>query len=293
VTTDSLGKHAYRAALNVAALLLGTRRAKRLDARVRFGRRLDLDHPSTLADKVSWIELNTDMTLQARCSDKYEVRTYVEDKGLGAILVPLCGGPWESAENIDFGALPERFALKATHSCDMNLICRDRGALDVARARRVVSRWLASDYPRACVEPHYRLIPRRAYCEQYLEDANGIIDYKFHCIDGEPSFILTCSERRNGLKLNLYDPSWTAIPGLVQMENPRQLGEPTRLHDMLEISRALSSDFRFVRVDLYEIDGEIHFGELTFSPAAGVFPYLSEDFLRDQGRGLVLDELTQ
>jgi hypothetical protein len=62
---------------------------------------------------------------------------------------------------------------------------------------------------------------------------------------------------------------------------------------MLEISRALSSDFRFVRVDLYEIDGEIHFGELTFSPAAGVFPYLSEDFLRDQGRGLVLDELTQ
>lgn len=289
MSKDSSAKTAYRFALNAAAKALGTEATKVLDARIRFGRRLDLRNPTNLADKVSWLETHSDLALQARCTDKFEVRDYVEEKGLGGILIPTCGGPWDQASQVDLQAMPRQFALKATHSCGMNLICADRDALDPVLVRRTVENWLSTDYPRACLEPHYKLIPRRVYCEQYLDDASKVVDYKFHCIDGEPAFILTCSERDTGLKLNLYDLTWARLDGLVQMRNTREIERPATLATMIEVARVLSAGFRFVRVDLYEIRGEVFFGELTFSPAAGVFPYLSKEFLRRQGEALKID----
>jgi len=256
---------------------------KKVDARLRFGRKLNLTRPRNLADKVSWLSLQSGLELEAACTDKFDVRAYVVSKGLGDILVPLCGGPWESVGDIDFDSLPKRFALKATHSCGMNLICPDKAELNVRAARREIATWLRQDYARACIEPHYRLIRRRVYCEEYLDDPNAIVDYKVHCFSGEPAFILTCTERTQGLQLNLYDTSWSPMAGLVRMRNKRELDPPSRLDDMLQISRRLSMEFRFVRVDLYQIGDEIRFGELTFTPAAGVFPYFSEEFLAEQG----------
>lgn len=287
MSSNGLPKSIYRKGLNAAAKALGVKRTKMLDARLRFGRNLDLDEPKTLADKISWIELYTDQTAAARLTDKYEVRSYVSEKGLSRILIPLAGGPWVDASNIDVASLPDQFVLKATHGCEMNFICRDKASLDVdsmlARARA----WLESDYPRACVEPHYKFIPHRVYAEMYVGGMNDVIDYKFHCINGEPAFILTCSERESSLKLNLYDLSWNAIDGLQgSMKNAGDIARPSTLPEMIEISRVLSSDFDFVRVDLYEKDGEVYFGELTFSPAAGVLPYFSDDFIACWGEGL-------
>ncbi len=260
-----------------------------LDARFRYGRRLDLDNPRTLADKVSWLELNGDCETMARLTDKFEVRRYVAGKGLADALIPLCGGPWTSADDIDVDALPHQFVLKATHGCEMNYICRDKSTLNVDDMVAHAQKWLASDYSRACVEPHYKFIPHRLYAEQYVGGMDDVIDYKFHCLNGVPSFVLTCSNREKSLKLNLYNLDWNAIEGLQgSMRNDVEIARPGTLSEMTDVARTLSSDFDFVRVDLYEKDGKVYFGELTFSPAVGVFPNFSDEFIELWGSRLTV-----
>lgn len=287
MAADSNTRSIYRTGLNVAVRLLGVKRAKQLDAKVRFHRTLDLDNPRTLADKVSWIELNTDRRLAARLTDKYEVRDYVAEKGLEDTLIPLCGGPWESADDIDIAELPERFVLKATHGCEMNYICKDKGTLDVERMLARARKWLASDYSRSCIEPHYKLIPHRLYAEEFIGGMDGVIDYKFHCLNGEPRFVLACSGREESVKLNLYDLNWVPMEGVQgPKKNSHQVARPSSLNRMVEVARVLSGDFDFVRVDLYEHEGAVRFGELTFTPASGVFPNFTDEFIGRWGEVL-------
>lgn len=285
-------KNAYRCALSFGASTLGVTRAKKIDALLRFHRWLNLDNPKSLADKVSWMELNTNQSWAAKLTDKIEVRKFVSDKGLRDLLVPLCGGPWSRLDEIDYESLPEQFVLKAAHGCEMNLICRDKSKFDSSTFFRNASLWLGSDYARACIEPHYLKIPHRLYCEKYLDVPGGIIDYKIHCFNGEPLFILVCSEREHGLKLNLYDTNWKTMKGLKgSMRNDGEIDKPAMLSELLEASRKLSEDFEFVRVDLYEVEDKIFFGELTFSPAAGVFPYFTDGFVNWCGEKLIVSAL--
>lgn len=287
MTSSGLARDLYRHALNASSAILGVETTKKLDSRIRFGRKLDLENPKTLSDKICWIELNTDQTLAARCTDKYAVRSYVEEKGLGDILIPLVGGPWINASDIDIDSLPERFVLKATHGCEMNYICKDKSRLDRNDLLNKAGQWLKEDYPRACIEPHYKLVPHRLYSEEFVGGLGDVIDYKFHCINGEPAFVLTCSNREDSLKLNLYDLDWNPISGLQgAMRNERKIERPKNLKEMLEVAKTLSSDFDFVRVDLYEADEKIFFGELTFSPACGVLEYFTDSFVAKWGEVL-------
>lgn len=287
MTSSGLARDLYRHALNVSSAILGVETTKKLDSRIRFGRKLDLENPKTLSDKICWIELNTDQALAARCTDKYAVRSYVEEKGLGDILIPLVGGPWINASDIDIDSLPERFVLKATHGCEMNYICKDKSRLDRNDLLNKAGQWLKEDYPRACIEPHYKLVPHRLYSEEFVGGLGDVIDYKFHCINGEPAFVLTCSNREDSLKLNLYDLDWNPISGLQgAMRNERKIERPKNLKEMLEVAKTLSSDFDFVRVDLYEADEKIFFGELTFSPACGVLEYFTDSFVAKWGEVL-------
>lgn len=282
----------YRAALNISTSLFGVARVKKFDSRFRFHRQLDLKNPKTLSDKICWIELNTDQTLAARCTDKFAVRSYIEEKGLGDIIIPLVGGPWIDASEIDLDALPKQFVIKATHGCEMNYICKDIANLDCADLIRKVTLWLKEDYPRACLEPHYRLVPHRIYAEEYLSGLDDVIDYKIHCINGEPVFILTCSNREDSLKLNLYDLDWNPLNGIQgSKKNIAEINRPANLDRMIEVARILSSDFDFVRVDLYEQDEKVRFGELTFSPACGVLEYFTDSFVRQWGEVLHVKEL--
>ena len=282
----------YRAALGGAVRMLGVKRAKCLDSRFRFGRVLNLESPVTLADKLSWIELNTDQTLAARCTDKYAVREYVSKKGLADILVPLCGGPWLSVSEIDIEALPNQFVLKATHGCEMNYICKDKSQLDRVALMEKAALWIESDYARACVEPHYKLIPHRLYAEEFVGGLDDTVDYKFHCFNGEPAFILTCSERETFLRLNLYDLDWRPLSGLQgSMVGNGSVAKPSTLSGMIEAAKKLSADFDFVRVDFYEKEGRIFFGELTFSPACGILPYYTDAFIEEWGSRLRVEGL--
>ena len=283
-------KNIYRSFLNLSSKVFGAKWTKKFDARVRFHRKIDLKNPKTLADKLCWLEINRQEPLKIKCTDKYEVRSYVEEKGLGEILVPLCAPVCSRIEDIDFESLPNQFAMKATHGCEMNLICEDKSLVNQDELFALAKDWLTHDYGRACIELHYKMIPHRIIFEEFLQDNESIIDYKIHCFHGKPDFILVCSNRASGLKLKLYTLDWKNIDEIVgSHKNTASLIKPDNLEKMIEISKILSEDFDFVRVDLYDINGVIHFGELTFSPASCVLPYLSDKFIKEKGKLLRIE----
>ena len=270
--------------LQISVRLFGTTFTKKADAKLRFHRSLNLKDPVTLADKLCYIELYRDEPLKSICSDKYAVRSYVTEKGLQGILIPLLTEPINTPADFHFEELPEQFVLKAADGCGMNYICPDKREADPVQVKKMITRWLKEGYPRACIEPHYLKIPHRVICEQLLPDAEHIIDYKIHCFHGSPDFILACGNRVQGVKKRIYSTDWVFIDAVVGNERADfDFDKPINLDRMLEISRILSADFDFVRVDLYDIRGRIYFGELTFSPASGVLPNFSKEFVAEKG----------
>lgn len=287
-------KKTYALILKCMETVLGIDLAKKFDTKFRFHKSLDLKNPKTLSERVTYIELHNQSPLAAECTDKYAVREYVKSKGLENILVPYVGGPWENVEHINFKELTYPCILKATHGCKMNYILNDIQNIDIEKCKQEMSKWLKVSYGSYSIEPHYKLIPHRIYAEQLIDGIDDLIDYKFHCINGNPEFVLTCSARQaNGdaamaVTLDLYDMEWNHIPEVVSMKNEiagdGSIKKPETFERMKEIAKILSRDFEFVRVDLYEIKGNILFGELTFSPACCVFPYFSKKFDEEMGR---------
>lgn len=291
-------KQVYAAILSLIEKTAGIDTAKKLDAGIRFRRDLNLRDPATLADKVAYLELHGKDPLVPLCTDKYAVREYIADKGCGDLLIPVVGGPWDSVDAVDFDALPNAFVLKATHGCKMNYFVPDKSLLDLDACRKEMGRWMATTYGAYSVEPHYREIPHRIYAEEYLGDMAGLTDYKIHCLNGEPTFVIAVTDRKaDGDKamevtLDLFDMEWNPLFELQQSGKEKPgTGDvpcPEAFDKMKNAAKILSEDFTFVRVDLYERNGAALFGELTFSPACCVFPYLTDRFNRQMGERLAI-----
>lgn len=278
--------------------LLGIKLAKRIITFYRFGRDLNLNEPKTLADKVAYLEYDESPKNKAKCTDKFEVRSYVSRKGLSRILVPIPngGGPFYSFEEIDFKELPSSFVLKATHGSGMNIIVKNKEQLNVEQCRLRVNQWLNTVYGRMYLESHYWDISPRVYAEEYLGPIDVCpIDYKIHCFNGTPEFIqvITGKSEIDGSKtqMHLFDTNWTFLKNAVKgyghtLPGNGNILRPKKLKEMLKIAKCLSSEFKYVRVDLYFIEDKIYFGEMTFTPSGCVFPYLSDDFLLKMGSKL-------
>ncbi len=277
-------KDLYRAMLNLSAKLFGAKFTKVADARIRFHKKVDLKHPATLTDKLCYLELFTEDPLKTRCTDKYAVRDYVAGKGLEDILVPLCHGVCSDVSEIRYDLLPEKFVMKATHGCGMNYICEDKSKVSREEICRYAQKWLNEDYPRACIEPHYLKIPHRIMFEEMLPGDDGIVDYKIHCFHGVPDYILVC-KRTNGLKCFVYTLDWEQLDVVTGSERGAgSIEKPASFDRMIEISKSLSADFNFVRVDLYDVYGKVYFGELTFTPETGVIHGCPDEFDVEKGK---------
>lgn len=223
---------------------------------------------------------------------------YLKNWGGTNLLVSLVGGPWDDIKQIDFDALPSSFVLKATHGCKMNYFVPDKNKLNVQECKNEMRRWLNTTYGTYSVEPHYEKIPHRIYAEEYLEEMADLVDYKIHCLNGEPQFILVITDRifkkDEPMKctLDLFDVHWNPIHEIVksnsEIPGEGKVPKPENLDEMLYIAKLLSQDFKFVRVDLYNLHGKVLFGELTFSPACCVFPYFTDKFDRMMGDKLRL-----
>lgn len=241
-----------------------------------FGRKLDLAHPKTLDEKIMWLKLNRYRhdPLVAQCADKWRVREYVAQKGLGEILNELYG-VWDRPQDIPWATLPSSFVLKCNHASGFNILCQDKSALDTNAATATLQQWLDKDYWRFLAEVQYRTIEKKIIAERYLGDGTPLTDYKLYCFNGEPLYILACIGRDGEKKPRFYffDPEWNYC-GLTRdsFDTPPDftLPRPKNLDAMLACARILSEPFPFVRADFYDVDGKLYFGELTFTPAAAL-----------------------
>jgi len=237
--------------------------------------RPNIDNPKSLNEKLQWYKLRycPNNPLVVYCSDKYQVRTFVEEKGYASILTNLIG-VWENAKDIDWNMLPQKFVLKCTHGCAYNILCIDKNYFNKEKATKQLNKWLKEDFSKFNIELHYGKIKnRRIICEEYLGDI--IVDYKFFCFNGVPHFFYVFSDLVNdrqakmgffsidGNKLSLIRDDYKDI-GNISM--------PLCLNDMIETAKALSEDFPFVRVDFFLFKESFRFAELTFTPSAAMMP---------------------
>jgi hypothetical protein len=201
------------------------------------------------------------------------MRSYVEERGWGHLLPELLGVYGHSCE-IDFDALPDKFALKCTRGSGFNIICTDKAALDQSDARRRLDVWMATDISKVAGEVHYAAMKPRIICESFLDDLSGAppCDYKLYCFDGKAFCTLVCQGRGTLAHplFDIYDRGWTTkLPYYREsMQAGRNIPRPDAYGDMIVAAEALSKPFPFVRMDFYSIQGRAVLGEMTFTPFA-------------------------
>ncbi len=235
-------------------------------------KRLNLKNPKYFNEKLIYLELEDyyKNELVSKCVDKYEVREYIEEQGCKEILNELYG-VYEDANDINWNKLPQKIALKCTHGYAYNIICIDKEKLDKEKTIKQLNKWLKEKFGYATGELHYLNTKPRIICEKYLETNQGIFptDYKIYCFFGEPIMIETCEDRANKTKYNFMDLNWNKLNNIYPDKyiSKTIALKPENLDEMLEYARKLSKPFKFVRVDLYNVNGKTVFGELTFTPA--------------------------
>lgn len=240
---------------------------------IKMKKKLDLKKPKTFNEKIQWYKLYYRNPLMTQCADKYRVREYVSSKGLDEILIPLCG-VYTDAEDINFNQLPEKFVLKTNNGSGTNLLCENKASLNVKEAKDTVNNWLHKRTAKAGREWAYYNIKTKIICEEYLEAnaVEGLIDYKFYCFNGKPEFIKVATDSSTGEPGNgIFNMEFKKLP--YNRKGAKELtsiiNKPKNYERMIEITKKLSEDFPHVRVDLYNIDGKIYFGELTFYDNSG------------------------
>lgn len=239
----------------------------------RFGHKLNLNDPQTFNEKLQWIKLNYRNPLYTRLADKLAVRSYVEEK-TGTSYLTKVYGVYNDPANIDWNILPEKFVLKATHGCDWVILCKDKKSLDINKTINQLSNWLRINYYEAALsrEWQYKNIPPNIMIEEYLEGDKkiGLVDYKFWCYWGEPTYITVHFDRFTDYKVAFLDANWQPVPIEFSRPSYKQVPQkPDKLIEMLSLSKVLSEGIPHCRVDLYYFNNKIYFGEITFCTGGG------------------------
>ena len=251
--------------------------------RIKCGRRLDLKSPQRYTEKIQWYKLNYLDEKMRLCADKYLVRQYIEEKGLGHILNDLYV-VFQTPEDINLDALPEKLVLKVSNGSSTNLLCTDKSLLDQKQVQKRFREYLIQSNSRAGREWVYNGGRPVIVAEKLMEDAeqpNGALrDHKILCFNGEPAYIICVAGRyTDDYSHVVYDPQWNKQNVIIgESAATAEYSRPVNLDRMLEIARILSADFPAVRVDLYSIEGRIYFGELTFFPWSGYMMFQPDFF---------------
>ena len=242
-----------------------------------LNRKLDLTCPKTLNEKIQWMKLFDHRSIYVTMVDKYLVRGYVESIIGKDYLIPLLG-VWDNPEEIDFDALPDKFVLKCNHNSGAGMcICYNKNELDRATVRLNLKRGLQTDYYSSTREWPYSKVRRRIVGEKLLEykDARGPIDdYKFMCFDGRVDCVFVCEGRfsERGVRYHYFDREWKYLPYCPYPDiDPSSftLPKPNEFEKMVDIAEKLSKGYPALRIDLYNVDGKIYFGEITLFTQSG------------------------
>lgn len=260
---------------------------------LRMGKSLHLKKPQTYNEKIQWLKLYGRSEIESMLCDKYAVKQFISEKIGEKYIIPLIGA-WQNPDDIDFGQLPDRFVLKCTHNSGLGMcICKDKRLLDEKKVREELRKGINQDFYLPSRDKCYKGILHRIIAEEYKVDSitGELRDYKFFCFDGEPKLLFIASGRDKGehaVTFDFFDMNYNHLPFTNGHPNAKVTPEkPLCFEEMKDLAAVLSQGFPHVRVDFYEADGQVYFGEFTFSHWAGMMPFEPEEW--DYKLGQLID----
>jgi hypothetical protein len=264
-----------------------------------MGKRLDLNNPKTYSEKLQWLKLyyrKPEFTLMV---DKYQVKKIVAEKVGKDFVIPTIG-VWDSPSEIDWDSLPNQFVLKTTHGGGGSgvAICKDKSQFDKLKAIELLSKSMTQDIYKLSREWPYKNIAKKVIAEKYISESNGgLKDYKFFCFDGVVKFMFIATSRfdkKIGTRFDFFDENFNHLP--FEQGHPNadyDIPKPQCFEQMKEIASKLSEGLPHLRVDLYEVDGHIYFGENTFYHFSGLVPFMPEEWDYKFGEMLHLEKVSK
>lgn len=241
----------------------------------RTNNKLNLKKPQTFNEKLQWLKLYDRKPEYTKMVDKYEVKKYVANIIGDEYIIPTIG-IYNNFDEINFEELPKQFVMKCTHDSGGIVICKDKQKLDLKEAKIKIKRSLKNNYFYFGREWPYKNVKPRIIIDEYIEDniRHELVDYKIYAFNGQCDYVMACFDRFNGgPKFIYFDREWNikkefSKDGLKYGENIN-LSKPKNIDKMFECAEKLSQGIPFVRVDFYEANGKMYFGELTFYPSSG------------------------
>lgn len=257
---------------------------------------LNLKEPKTFNEKLQWLKLYNRNPLYTTLVDKYKVKEWVTNK-IGAQYVIPALAMWSCAEDIDISQLPDKFVLKCNHDSGSVIVCRDKSKFDLTAAKEMFRKALSKNFYYEGREWPYKNVKPCVYAEEYKEDdtSHDLPDYKFFCFDGVAKYLFIATERMNEsteTRFDFFDREFKHIDVTNGHPNADVLPrKPKSFDEMLALAGKLSIGLPHVRVDFYEVNGKVYFGEMTFFHWGGMVPFVPREFDYEMGECLTLPTL--
>ena len=265
---------------------------EKLYRKANGGRLPDLDNPKDFTEKLQWLKLFYRDPAIPVCSDKVEAKRYIAEQGYPELIIPNIA-VYDRAEDVDPATLPDRFIMKASHGSGWNIVCKgNKDAIDWKRMKKVMATWLSENLYIYGREWNYKEQTPHILAEELLSD-EPVVDYKFMCFNGTVRAMQVNHEIDGEKYVDLYDDEWNLIEDMGTGVAPHSnvaLPKPPQFEEMKAIATKLAQPFPFVRVDLYNVDGKIYFGEMTFFPGSGFWSITPPERNRQFGDWLTLPE---
>lgn len=234
-----------------------------------------LNHPRTFNEKLQWLKLNDRHAEYTQMVDKIDAKKYVASIIGDKYIIPTLG-VWNSVDEIEWDKLPNQFVIKVSSDSGGIVVCKDKQTLDIEKAKEKLTNGWGKNYYVHNKEYPYRDLTPRIIAEEYKEDESGyeLRDYKIFCFNGEPKILFVASDRQKAgedTKFDFFDLNWNHLPFTNGHPNSKEhIAKPKNFEEMLEIAKKLSVGIPQVRIDLYNCNGQIYFGEITFFHWSGM-----------------------
>lgn len=259
--------------------------------RLTMGKKLDLRNPKTFSEKIQWLKLYDRKPEYTTMVDKVAVKEYVAEIIGQEYIIPMFG-VWNKVEDIDWNSLPDQFVLKTTHGGGAKgvVVCKDKSGFDIHKAEGILNTSMKLDnIYRSLREWPYKNIKKRIFAEQYIKPEYGeqdLTDYKWYCFHGEPKYCQVIQDRNTNETIDFFDTGWIhqEFVGLNPSRGHRfsfasiPPEQPRSLKTQIELAKKLSHDIPFSRIDLYEVNNRVYFGEITFYPMSGLGSFFPTDY---------------
>lgn len=260
-----------------------------------FGKKIDFKNPKTFNEKLNWLKLNDRKKEYINLVDKYEVKKYISQIIGEEYIIPTIG-IYDKFEDINFDELPNQFVIKCTHDSGSTIICKDKKQFDYNYCKKMINKCLKKNIYFISREWPYKNVKPRIIIEELLIDNvnNDLRDYKFFCFDGNVNFFKIDFDRFTCHRANYYNNKMELLAFGEEVCPPdfnKKLSMPVNFIKMKELAEKLSENIPFLRVDFYEVNNKIYFGELTFYPAAGFGKFIPNDWDLKLGEMIDLEKV--